>query len=221
MSVLRNLVDGLRVLFGKQRAEREMDEELRDYLDNYVKDKMRSGMSQAEALRAARVEMGSRGSVKEGIRTVGWESRVEAVWQDLRFGLRMLRKNLGFTAVAALTLAFGIGANATVFSMVNQILFKPLAYVEPDRLLILWEKPMKAGRSGVAAQTYLDWRDQNAAFKQLSAGSETTFILAGDPPTFVPGAQITQNFFDTFGFIPSQGGSRSRRNFNLAPDALP
>jgi len=198
MLMWRNLVAGLRALFRKDAVEGEMDEELCSYLEAAEKEKMRSGMSAEEAKRAARVEVGSLEAVKEEMRSVGWEARVETLWQDLRYGLRMMRKNLGFTAVAVLTLAVGIGANATVFSMVNQVLFKPLRYVNPDGLLIVWEKPMKEGRREVAAQTYLDWRDRNTAFEQLAAGLPTTLTFTGDPPTFVSGAQVTQNFFDAF-----------------------
>ncbi len=148
MSLLRDLAGGLGALFRKEQAEREMDEELRGYLDAAVKEKMRSGMSREEALRAARVEMGSIEAVKEEIRSAGWEATVETFGQDLRYGARMLRKNPGFAAVAVITLALGIGANATVFSMVNQILFKPLQYVEPDRLLLVLGKAHEAGPEG-------------------------------------------------------------------------
>jgi hypothetical protein len=124
MSILRNLASGLRTLFRKKEMEQEMDEELRGYLDAAVKDKMRSGMSEEQALRAARVEMGSVEAVKEEIRSAGWESNVESLWQDVRYGLRQLKQNPGFTVVVVLTLALGIGANSTVFSVLNGLFLR-------------------------------------------------------------------------------------------------
>jgi hypothetical protein len=124
MSILRNLASGLRTLFRKKEMEQEMDEELRGYLNAAVKDKMRSGMSEEQALRAARVEMGSVEAVKEEIRSAGWESNVESLWQDVRYGLRQLKQNPGFTVVVVLTLALGIGANSTVFSVLNGLFLR-------------------------------------------------------------------------------------------------
>ena len=90
MALLRTLLDGLRGLFRKDQVEREMDEELREYLDAAVREKMRRGMSRADALRAARIEMGGVENVKEKVRDVSWETFVEGLWQDLRFGARLL-----------------------------------------------------------------------------------------------------------------------------------
>src|SRR5438132_4047544 len=134
MSLLRNLVGGLRGLSRKRQVEHEMDEELRGYLDAAVSEKMRRGMSRNEALRAARIEMGGAESVKEQIRAVSWESVIETLWQDLKFGLRLLRFNTSFAAAAILSLALGIGANTAIFQLLDAVRLRTLPVKSPQEL---------------------------------------------------------------------------------------
>ena len=121
--------------------------------------------------------------------------------RDLKYGLRVLSKSPSLTATAILTLALGIGANTTIFSVV----WRPLHYRDAARLLVVWETRPDGSRSTVSAPTYLDWRDQNTSFEQLAAVRSGSVALSGNPPILVSGASITPNFFDTFRLQPELG----------------
>ena len=135
MQILRKFWLGFRSLFFKTRDDRELDEELEGFLDAAAADEIRRGKSYTEARRAARVAMGSREAVKEEVRSVGWEAFVESLWQDWRFSIRMLVKSPGFSAVAIVSLALGIGANTAIFTLINGLMLKSLPVQDPQDLI--------------------------------------------------------------------------------------
>jgi predicted permease len=213
MSLLRNLAGGLRALFGKEQVEREMDEELRGYLDAAVNEKMRRGMSREQALRAARIEMGGPESVKEHVRAVGWESMVETLWQDLRFGLRLIRFNPAFAAAAILSLALGIGANTAIFQLLDAIRMRTLPVKNPQDL----GEVRIAERNGATGSfvtrypklTNPQWeqiRTQQQGFSGLFAWGPTVFnISPGGEVHYVQGLWVSGEFFDVLGIEPEKG----------------
>jgi predicted permease len=201
MSIWRKLTSGLRTLFHKEKVEQEMDEELRGYLDAAAKDKVRTGMSNEQALRAARVEMGSLEGVKEEIRSAGWESTLETFWQDIRYGGRQLKRNPGFTAVVVMTLALGIGANSAVFSVLNGLFLRGLPVPEPERLVSFSD-------TNFTWADYTAYRDQAQSFASLSASYAFPFtanLNSTRPPQHIYGTLVTGNFLATLGVRPALG----------------
>jgi len=133
---------------------------------------------------------------------------METLWQDVRFGLRMLIKSPGFTVVAMLSLALGIGANTAIFSLVDAVLLRPLPFREPDRLVMVWEDASRIGfpRNTPAPGNYSDWRAQNQVFEDLAALSWPSFNLTSDgDPEKIDAQSVTANFFSLLGVKPSLG----------------
>jgi macrolide transport system ATP-binding/permease protein len=134
MSLLRSVSDGLRSLFRKERIEGELDEELRGFLDMAAEEKMKQGMSRKDAVRAVRLEQGTFEVTKEVVRSAGWESLVETLLWDTRHSLRRLRLAPTFTIATVLTLALGIGATTSIFTLVHAVLLKSLPVTNPGEL---------------------------------------------------------------------------------------
>jgi putative ABC transport system permease protein len=163
---------GLRALFRKKVAERDLDEELRAYLANAIDHKMQAGMSRERAVHEARMQMGSLEAVKEEVRDAGWEKVLEDFLQDLRYGMRMLVKNPAFTGVAVLALALGIGANTAMFSVIEAVLLRPLPYHNADQLVSVfstWERGGITAPYSSSPPDFFDWRDQNRSFASMFA----------------------------------------------------
>jgi predicted permease len=132
----------------------------------------------------------------------------ETLWQDVRFGLRMLRKNPGFTAVALLTLALGIGANTAIFSVVNAILISPLPFPQPQQLVSLYWSRQKAQQSSIPYPNFLDWQKDNSTFASLAAYNFSSFDMTGRArPERLQGLRVSANFFSTLGEKPLLGRS--------------
>jgi len=193
----------------RSRMESEMDAEMRFHVEAYAEDLVRGGMGRAEALRRARVEFGGVEQKKEECRDARGAGFVEGVAQDVRFGLRMLQKSPGFTAVAVLTLALGIGANTAIFSVVNAVLLRSLPFTEPDQLVMVWNHGAAAAggdHTPLAAADLLDWRAQNRAFTEIAAfQTDTVNFVNGDSPEQLQAANVTANFFSVLGVPPQLG----------------
>jgi len=196
-------------LFHKSRSEAQLDNELRFHLDQQVAAYMAAGISPEEARRRARLEFGGLEGTKEECREARRTNFVENALQDLRYGLRMLLKHLGFTTVAILTLALGIGANTVVFSVVNSILLKPMPYPEANRLAFVWSTEVSQGASVLptAPPDFREWRARNGVFEGLGACTYINLNLIGasPEPERLQGARITAGLFSVLGVSPAKG----------------
>jgi predicted permease len=198
----------LKKLFQKSVLKREIDEELRFHIEQRTAENIAAGMSPEDAAREARRRFGNFQTVREQCREERGASFGEAFVKDIRFGARMLRKNPGFTTVALLTLALGIGANTAIFSFVNAILLRPLPYNDPSRLVMVFEAFVANGSSkdAVGAPILGEWRKQATVFEGLAARAWNSFILTGfDQPENIPGARLSANIFSLLGVQPLFG----------------
>src|SRR5580704_10175755 len=168
MSFIARIRSAFQNLFRRTRKDQELDAEVRGYVDLLTDEKMRAGVKPEEARRAARLELGGVEQVKENVREVRAGAWLDSLLQDLRYGARMLRKNPGFTAIAVLTLALGIGANTAIFSVVNAVLLRPLPYLNPQQLIVIKEMSQRVGVHSLSYPDFLDWRTQSRTIPQMA-----------------------------------------------------
>jgi putative ABC transport system permease protein len=196
-------------LFGKERRERELAEEMQSHLQMHIEDNLRAGMRPAEARRAALIKLGGVEPTKELYRERRGLPVLETLVRDLRYSLRALRKNPGFTAIAVVTLALGMGANTAIFSMVNALLLHPYNFRDLDRLVRVWEnRGMEEGWDArwIAPADADDVRTSTQIFEGLTTYRCQDFNLSADGNVQpVRGCGVSANFFDVLGVSPALG----------------
>jgi putative ABC transport system permease protein len=207
---LSSLYRRLRALLRSESIHGEIDEEMRFHVEMRTEENVRRGMSPPEARREAERRFGGLTRMKEQ----GYEVRggrwLETFWRDCRYGARSLRKSPGFTFVAVLTLALGIGVNTAIFSVVNAVLINPLPYREADRLVQFWEtNPLKNWtQATVAPANLFDWQEQSQSFTEIAAymgsdkkgpGLSGLQFDAGGEPERLQGLYVSGNIFDVLG----------------------
>src|SRR6202171_4904719 len=168
-------------LFSRRRLYNDLSEEIQEHIKEKIEELVASASARKDAAAATRREFGNLTLVHEDSREVWRWRSIENFLMDVRFGLRMLRKNPGFTAVAVLTLALGIGANTAMFSLVDGVLLKPLPFPESDRLVSLFENQREQGQDfmQLTAPGFVDWRTQSTVFEDLAAYQPGGFDLTG------------------------------------------
>ncbi len=208
MDILRWSWSRLRSLWRRRAVKQEIDEELRFHLEQRMADNLAAGMSPADAAREARKRFGNWQSVREDCRDARGASFGETVWQDVRFGARMLRKNPGFTALAVLTLALGVAGNFVIFSIYNAFYLRPFPFQEPTRLVDLdataprWNLPY----TGLSYPEFDGWRKNNRSFESMAAWCYDAYNLTFENGAQrVMGARVTHDLMSVLKIQPALG----------------
>jgi predicted permease len=223
MGLLSNIARGIRSLFHRDRIEREMDDELRGFVEASTADKLRRGMPAEQAARAARVEMGSSNAVKHNICSATWESRVEIFWRDLKHCVRGFSRSPGFTLTAVVSLALGIGANTAIFTLIKQVLLQNLPVRDPQQL-VTFGKSTGAGILGgidlgatdlfpydFARQLEADPGPFQGVAAYSSSSPRVSLSLPNTAAALqIPANLVSGNFFSVLGAEPLLGRAIAR-----------
>jgi putative ABC transport system permease protein len=221
MRVLARLRSFVSALIHRSRLRDEIDEELRAHIQDRANHLERSGLLPREAERQARLEFGGYQKFKEECREARGTQFIESLLQDIRFALRMLRKSPGFTAVAVLTLALGIGANTAIFGLVDSAFLRGLPFREPERLVHIWTIENDDTHTPTPAQYQAVW-DQSKSFQQVAAQGWADFFYSGDGSLAESlfGSLVTPNWFPTLGVQPLLGRNFQEEEQRAGQDAV-
>jgi hypothetical protein len=216
VSLRRRLARGLHALGHRAAVDREIDEEVAHFLDEATAAHRARGLSPEEARRAARAEVGNPLAVREEVRGYGWENAIETLAADVRYAVRRLRKEPGFTAVAVATLAVGIGAAAAIFSVVRPVLFEPLPYPDAGRIAMIWEMGGGGERIDGTFGMYRELAERAGSFEAIAVLKPWQPALTGaDRPERLEGQRVSASWFDVLGVPPLLG-----RGFQPSEDRL-
>ena len=183
-------------LWDREKREQELDEEIGSHLRMAERDRMERGQTPDEARYAARREMGNVGLIKEVTRGIWGGNWMSTMIQDLRYGLRVLRRNLGFSLIAVFTLALGISATTAIFSVVYGVLLRPLPYDKPDQLVRVWEKNAGGKPMNLADPNFLDFRSQNHSLQGMARFyAELASVSGGSEAKRLMVASVSSDFF--------------------------
>ena len=213
MSFWRQTARGLRSLLSRSATDHDIADEVDHYFDEAAASLEATGLSPEEARRVVRLQCGHATAVRERIRGYGWENIVDTVGADVRFGARQLYRRPAFALIATLTLALGIAASTTIFSVVNPVLLQPLPYPDAGRLMMIWDG--QNGRSDITFGTYREVDARSRSFESLAvAGRPLLPTLTGvGEPERLEGQYVSANYFRTLGVAPALG-----RDFEAADD---
>jgi predicted permease len=191
----------------RKKWEQDMNDELRFHLERQTAENIAAGLPPEEARRQAVLQLGALEGLKEDCREQRRGFWLESVYADVRYGLRILRKNPGFTAVAVLTLALGIGANTAIFSVVQGVLLAPLPYTEPERLVLVWQYNLTLKHAiSVSYPDFLDWHREAHSFQQMAAFDwQERDLTSPGTPEHISGKEISSGFLSTLGVNPILG----------------
>ena len=201
MSFLRNL-------FARRSVDRELDAEVQSYIDLLTDEKIRMGMSPDDARRQARLEAGSADHIKEEVKEQRSGAFLETTLQDLRYGLRLLRRSPAFAAIAILTIGLGIGANSAIFSVINGVVRKPLGYPASDRLMFITSQfpTLNFHRFWLSPPEYFEFKERNKSFSHVGAYTTGAMnVSEGDQPERVNTVFLTASMWDVLGVSPVVG----------------